>query len=91
MIIAKETSEARDWQIWDDKRLGYNASGGNKNLVPNDTDTEDTYADIDILSNGFKLRSTSSAHNKSSQTYMYMAFAGAPFVTEGTKAAGTAR
>ena len=91
MIIAKETSEARDWQIWDDKRLGYNASGGNKNLVPNDSDAEDTYADIDILSNGFKLRSTSSAHNKSSQTYMYMAFAGAPFVTEGTKAAGTAR
>ena len=91
MIIAKETSEARDWQIWDDKRLGYNASGGNKNLIPNDTAAEDTYADIDILSNGFKLRSTSSAHNKSSQTYMYMAFAGAPFVTEGTKAAGTAR
>ena len=80
-VIAKESSEARDWQLWDNKRLGYNASGGNKNLIPNKTDVEDTYADIDILSNGFKLRSTSAAHNKVSQTYIYMAFAENPFVT----------
>jgi len=80
-VIAKESSEARDWQLWDNKRLGYNASGGNKNLIPNKTDAEDTYADIDILSNGFKLKSTSAAHNKSGQTYIYMAFAENPFVT----------
>ena len=80
-IIAKESSEARDWQLWDNKRLGYNASGGNKNLIPNKTDAEDTYADIDILSNGFKLRNSSAAANKVSQTYIYMAFAENPFVT----------
>ena len=80
-VIAKESSEARDWQLWDNKRLGYNASGGNKNLIPNKTDVEDTYADIDILSNGFKLRNSSAADNKVSQTYIYMAFAEAPFVT----------
>ena len=79
-IIAKESSEARDWQLWDNKRLGYNATGGNKNLLPNSSNAEDTYADIDILSNGFKLRSTSSAHNKVSQTYIYMAFAESPLV-----------
>jgi hypothetical protein len=90
-IIAKETSEARDWQLWDNKRLGYNASGGNKNLLPNKSDQEYTYADIDILSNGFKLRSTSSAHNKSAQTYIYMAFAENPFVTSTGRIPCTAR
>ena len=89
-IIAKESSEARDWQLWDNKRLGYNASGGNKNLIPNKTDAEDTYADIDILSNGFKLRNSSAADNKVSQTYIYMAFAENPFVTS-TGVPATAR
>jgi len=89
-VIAKESSEARDWQLWDNKRLGYNASGGNKNLIPNKTDAEDTYADIDILSNGFKLRNLSAAANKVSQTYIYMAFAENPFVTS-TGVPATAR
>ena len=89
-IIAKESSEARDWQLWDNKRLGYNASGGNKNLIPNKTDAEDTYADIDILSNGFKLRNSSAADNKVSQTYIYMAFAENPFVSS-TGVPATAR
>ena len=89
-VIAKESSEARDWQLWDNKRLGYNASGGNKNLIPNKTDAEDTYADIDILSNGFKLRNSSAAANKVSQTYIYMAFAENPFVTS-TGVPATAR
>ena len=89
-VIAKESSEARDWQLWDNKRLGYNASGGNKNLIPNKTDAEDTYADIDILSNGFKLRNSSAADNKVSQTYIYMAFAENPFVTS-TGVPATAR
>ena len=89
-VIAKESSEARDWQLWDNKRLGYNASGGNKNLIPNKTDAEDTYADIDILSNGFKLRNSSAADNKVSQTYIYMAFAENPFTTS-TGVPATAR
>ena len=89
-VIAKESSEARDWQLWDNKRLGYNASGGNKNLIPNKTDAEDTYADIDILSNGFKLRNNSAADNKVSQTYIYMAFAENPFTTS-TGVPATAR
>jgi hypothetical protein len=37
------------------------------------------FADIDFLSNGFKIRGTSSAINTSSQNYIYMAFAENPF------------
>jgi len=37
-------------------------------------DTEDTNARLDLLSNGFKQRITSSANNKSGATYIYMAF-----------------
>jgi hypothetical protein len=34
---------------------------------------------LDILSNGIKLRGTSSANNASGATYIYMAFAENPF------------
>jgi hypothetical protein len=54
-------------------------------------DAEDGDFDIDILSNGFKCRTSESAHNQSGDNFIYMAFAEAPFVTAGTKAAGTAR
>ena len=36
---------------------------------------------IDILSNGFKVRSTDGICNHSGGTYIYMAFASNPFVT----------
>ena len=35
---------------------------------------------IDLLSNGFKMRTNSSLHNASGGTYIYMAFAESPFV-----------
>ena len=44
-----------------------------------------------LLSNGFKFRRADGYENASGSTYIYMAFAEAPFVTAGTKAAGTAR
>jgi len=34
---------------------------------------------FDLLSNGFKLRTTSSNYNGSGNTYIYMAFAENPF------------
>jgi hypothetical protein len=37
--------------------------------------------DIDILSNGFKIRTSTAITNTSGGTYIYMAFAENPFVT----------
>ena len=45
---------------------------------------------IDILSNGFKLRTSSTDTNVSGNTYVYIAFAENPFVTS-TGIMGTAR
>ena len=71
-VIVKQTNETRDWLIMDNKRLGYNPN--NYDLHSNGNDTEDTNARLDLLSNGFKQRITSSANNKSGATYIYMAF-----------------
>ena len=81
-VMIKMTSEAQNWGIYDNKRVGYNEV---KNvLFPNLSNAENTdLAPIDLLSNGFKMRRNASAsdqNNKSGGTYIYMAFAEAPLV-----------
>ena len=77
-ILVKDITGADDnWFIWDNKRDGYNVV--NRYLRPNLNNAEGYYEAIDILSNGFKNRNTSSSAN-GSETYIYMAFAEAPFV-----------
>ena len=81
IIIAKKTSGAGDWIIWDNKRDGYNETI--KRLYPNEAAAEEssTTQGVDFISNGFKLRGTSSnAWNSGSDTYIYAAFAENPFV-----------
>ena len=80
-VMIKCSSAAYDeWFIWDSKRLGYN--GANNNIYADTNDAESTAAasGFDILSNGFKLRTTDTALNGSGRTYIYMAFAEAPLV-----------
>jgi len=77
------------WGMFDNKRIGYNSN--NYRVFASNSNAEDTTAnEIDILSNGFKCRSTSSTHNLSGQTFIYMAFAENPLVTS-TKLPATAR
>jgi hypothetical protein len=77
-----------NWQIQDSKRDGFNE---NKRILANVNEAEKTSQMWDQLSNGFKIRVTSGDVNGSGNSYIYMAFAESPFVTAGTKAAGTAR
>ena len=73
MVIIKRTDSTGNWNISDNKRLGYNPN--NVRLVPNDTGTEDaTDTPLDMLSNGFKLRATSQYVNYSGGSYIYLAF-----------------
>ena len=68
------------WVIQDSKRSS--SSGGNPadaRLKPNDNTAEEEDSDIDLLSNGFKIRSTGS-WTSDADTFIYMAFAEAPFV-----------
>ena len=88
-VMCKRTSGTGNWQVFDSKREGFNVD--NDGLQANLANAEATDDDIDILSTGFKLRGTGNDLNGSGSTYIYMAFAENPFVTTGTKAAGTAR
>jgi hypothetical protein len=76
-IMIKKTSATNDWFVLDTSRSPYNVCA--QVLYPNDTYVEDNGTNIDILSNGFKCRSTASGTNASSATYIYAAFAENPF------------
>jgi hypothetical protein len=66
-----------NWTIRDAARSASNLVEAT--LFPNLSNAEITAYGIDILSNGFKLRSTQDEHNGSSVTYIYAAFAESPF------------
>tara|TARA_R100001129_G_scaffold185428_1_gene173587 strand:+ start:70 stop:2502 length:2433 start_codon:yes stop_codon:yes gene_type:complete len=76
-VLIKSTSSGTQWMIYDSKREGFNVD--NDALKADDASKEATDDDIDLLSNGFKLRRSSTNFNNSSHTYIYLAFAEAPF------------
>jgi hypothetical protein len=88
VMVKLASGTTGNWQIQDSKRDGFNE---NKRILANVNEAEKTSQMWDQLSNGFKIRVTSGDVNGSGNSYIYMAFAEAPFVTAGTKAAGTAR
>ena len=77
-IIFKRTSGTGNWQLIDNKRIGFNVD--NYTLYPNSTIVDQDENDADILSNGFKLRGSGTDGNGSGSTYIYMAFAEEPLV-----------
>ena len=76
-ILWKRSDGAESWWINDTSRLGYN--GANQALFPNLSNAENTANNIDILSNGFKIRGSGGEVNASGGTYIYAAFAEFPF------------
>ena len=89
-IMVKTTAVSDEWNIYDTKRSGSNPNNdalyASSNVVE---DAGSTYAFMDMVSNGFKLRRATHSPNKAS-TYIYMAFAEQPFVTS-TGTPATAR
>jgi hypothetical protein len=77
-ILYKGKGAVQSWNMHDNKRLGYNPN--NAFLFPNLTQAESNITRIDLLSNGFKLRTTDSGQNGSGQGYIYMAFAEQPLI-----------
>ena len=79
IMIKQSSASGRNWEIYDSKRIGYNVA--NYRIPPNTAGTEETNVNIDIISNGFKARSTDADVNASGATYIYMAFAEEPLVS----------
>ena len=88
-IMWKNSSNAgAHWIMVDNKRSPFNKttagqSNGEPHLGANRNNAEETTeAHVDLLSNGFKFRSSSNNNfNYTGQTYIYMAFAESPFTT----------
>jgi len=78
-VVVKESSGTSNWLMFDNKR---DISNGVDNYVKaNANDAENSGTDyMDFLSNGFKSRTSQTFFNESGSTYIYMAFAEAPFV-----------
>lgn len=76
-IMVKRTDTTGDWCSLDAARDTYN--GVQKFLYPSGTYAEQTSVQYDFLSNGFKLRGTATNTNTSGATYIFVAFAEAPF------------
>lgn len=80
MIKITNTGTSIDhWVMWDTARDDYNVA--DSYLLANNPQQEVTSSavTIDALSNGFKLRNSSINQNGSGSTYIYAAFAEAPF------------
>ena len=90
-LMVKPIDATDNWVMFDNKRLGFNSSTSPFNFAgANNTNAETTdTGQLDLLSNGFKIRNSGGTVNKSS-TYIYLAFAEEPFVASNFNAA-TAR
>jgi hypothetical protein len=76
-VMIKRTDSTGNWILIDSQRDTFNVCDAI--LTPDDPQAEVTADTWDLLSNGFKLRSTSPNRNASGGTYIYMAFAEHPF------------
>ena len=80
VLIKITDNGSQDWFILDSKRSPSNLV--DDSIAPNQADVEYTSeANLDFLSNGFKLRMTSIRVNASGNNYIYAAFAENPFTT----------
>jgi hypothetical protein len=76
-ILFKNASAVASWWIFDTVRNTYNVA--DLGLRPNLSDAESTFVTFDILSNGFKVRTTDAGLNGSGNTIVYACWAENPF------------
>ncbi len=77
-VMWKRTDSADSWYMYDFARNPFNVV--NAQLYANSSGAEYVSGDrCDLLSNGFKLKTTNGGENASGGTYIYLAFAETPF------------
>jgi hypothetical protein len=77
-VLLKRTNSTGDWETYDTSRDLYNPEG--QALFPNLSNAESSISPrIDLLSNGFKLRTSGAGINGSGDSYIVAAFAENPF------------
>jgi hypothetical protein len=77
-VMLKSSSGTTNWIVEDSARSPANVVSALLN--PNAANVENTsVAEMDFLSNGFKIKTTDAGYNSSGGTYIFAAFAEAPF------------
>ena len=84
VMIKKSSASGNNWVIYDNKRdvdnvVHHRLHADVSNAEVNTSSS--TVNNMDFLSNGIKIRNSGGAWNNSGDTYIYMCFAEAPFVT----------
>ena len=81
LIIKCSTLSGEDWLVLDTARDPFNVADGAIYASQTHAENSTSLVATDILSNGFKVRTTNGVSNSNGQTYVYMAFAEHPFKT----------
>ena len=93
-VMIKNISAVEAWNLWNDKTSTSGKNVADKNVQPNSSAAEQTSVsgvkEIDLVSNGFKVRGSNTELNGSGNTLIYAAFAEFPIVSSNSKA-GVAR
>jgi len=78
-IMLKRSSAAQSWQLHDTSRNPFNSADNYLEANTADAEAADVVPALDILSNGFKIRTSNVTWNGSGDTYIYACFAENPF------------
>lgn len=82
VVIYKRTDASGGWYIMDNVRNPFNVTNISLGLNSTAVDYSGGGNEFDLLSNGFKARTSSADQNASGGTYVYMAFADISSVTD---------
>jgi hypothetical protein len=81
-LLLKNTAADANWMLLDNKRDPFNdATPAYMDVDLSNAENTGSDAPIDFLSNGFKVRTSSSIRNPDGEIVVYMAFAESPFVS----------
>jgi hypothetical protein len=78
-VLIKRTDASQNWALKDTTRDPSNVSSKSLFAQLSDSEYDNSSNYVDILSNGFKIRTTDTGYGASGGTYIYMAFAENPF------------
>ena len=82
-VMIKRTDTIGNWLMFNNKVLGYNPD--NDETLANDPGVPGAGDNIDLLSNGFKLKVSTAESNYLGGEFVYWAFAEFPFVSSNSK------
>ena len=79
--LIKAYSIVDKWSMFDAKRNPFNEVDNNIRANLSDAEVDQANKEVDYLSNGIKLRTSSGEWNSTGTQYIFMSFAESPFVT----------